>query len=338
MALVRGGGLVGTPSGTLGGAVVRQTRTRGVLGAKRGKARAPSQAQIDRRAVWKDLLQTWRTLAHTNQQAWQTWAESWTDDFVNPQPKLISGFGRFMAYASHALSAGVPILNAPSEAGRGPAEFCYPDLWANTEAGTLRITQLHPMMLSDPDPIRVVVSLGPPRPHARRWDPRAYTPIVSWDPVAGEPGIDSAPIVVPLPASPYPRPWLWGRGVVSCGAGALSSPGFWPLETVGPGQSWALRIRPIADFIELQRVEVTATQIVFYGVAPPFGAFVDPHNLGVAPNVTIANLRTTLNAISPWRVVDINSSWAGRSSADINQRVLSGKTVNTQPALLTVNV
>ena len=116
----------------------------------------------------------------------------------------------------------------------------------------------------------------------------------------------------------------------------MSAPGVWPLETAGPGMTWAFRMRPIADFITDQQVERTSNGfLTFYGAIDGV-PFVDPHDLTDPSNATIADLIATIDSISPWRVRQTNSAVLSRPSTDIPVFPRRGKTIASQPTLIVV--
>lgn len=192
------------------------------------------------------------------------------------------------------------------------------------------------MELWGPEESRCIVSLSPGMPNQRRWNPRTWRPVMSWDPYAVQPQWGSSTITVPLPASKYTRPWYWGQTRSVNGWGSVSAPAQWPLETTPPGFTWAFRVHPVAEFLSPQSIELTPTELRFYVVIPMFGPFVDVYSLTSGPTATIGGLVSAIDATSPWRTRGVNSAVSARPSTDIQLVARSSRTVRTQPALLYV--
>jgi hypothetical protein len=336
MSIARPGGPVTGISGTHRGLTFRSSRATTYIAQSDTRRRFPTQAQIDHRAKMTQFGALWRSLSSEQRSAWQSWADAFGSD-LTPRPSTApNGWNRYLAWALLADFCGLPPLDEPSNEGVGPAEFALLDLWANVEDETLTVSMIEPMLVVDESPVRVMYGLGPPRPRSRRRDPRTYGPVGFFDPNVAQPIWDVNPIVVPLELGGIPRPWFWGDSTTIGGDGNVSAPGVWPLETAGPGMTWAFRMRPIADFITDQQVERTSNGfLTFYGAIDGV-PFVDPHDLTDPSNATIADLIATIDSISPWRVRQTNSAVLSRPSTDIPVFPRRGKTITSQPTLIVV--
>jgi hypothetical protein len=279
----------------------------------------------------------WRGLSDANRAAWQAWADAFGADLDPIPPRGANGWTRFAQWSTVADFCGLDPLDSPTNEGVGPAEFASLDLWANVEDETLEVSMLEPFLGVDASPTRIVFGLGPPRPHSRKRDPRQFGPVGFFDPDSVLPEWDTNPISIALDLGGIPRPWFWGYSLTIGGDGNVSSRGIWPLETAPPGQTWAFRMRPIADFIEMQSVERTPDDMLTFRGTVGGVPFEDPHDLTAPANATIADLIDTIDTISPWRTRQVNSSILTRPSTDIPIIPRRGKTVTTQPTLITVS-
>jgi len=338
MVRVRPGPMQGTTSGTLGSVTYRASRQSMVASHSIGHKRAPTAAQLAHREAWATLSRAWNSLDNADRLAWNAWADSF-DAAGEPRASTApNGRNRFMGWNQLAGFAGLPQLDAPTNAGVGSAEFALLDLFANVETGKLEVKMLEPFLELDASPIRIYTQLGPAKPRNVRTDPRSYTTLHAFDPAAGQPGIDVPTIEIDLPASQYDRPWYWGSTRTTGGDGNVSSPGVWPLETAAPGEGWAFRMVPFGLPIELNKVERTAGGfLIFYGSVAGV-PFVDPHDLTAPANATIGDLVDTINDISPWRTTSVNSSRLSVASTDIPVFTLTERTSTSQPKLVTVQV
>lgn len=338
MAIVRPGGLLGPISGTLGNVTYRAKRASMIAGVRAGPKRKPSAKQLQARQALAAQAKAWGELTNAERLAWNAWADNF-DVLGDPRASTApNGFDRFLAYARLAAAAGLPQLSLPTNSGVGPAEFALLDLFADVEADVLRIKMLEPFLERDASPTRIYTQLGPARQRRRRTDPRAYSTVHSFNPALGQPGVDLPEFVVPLPASAFDRPWYWGSSRTTGGDGNVSLPGVWPLETAGPGEGWVFRMRPIADFIDLNRVERTADDFLVFTGSILGVPFVDPHDLTAAENATIEGLVDTIDTISPWRTTSVNLSRLTVPSVDITLFPQREKTLTSQPTTIVVGV
>lgn len=326
------------PSGPVAGVLFRRTRTLAVVGPIIRRLRRTSPAQQRHRSAVSALHRAWLALPDATRQLWVTWANDYDAAAGDDADTAPAARERFLAINIARQATDLPSLDAPANPGVGNAEFPPLDIFPDTEADELRVKQLVPMLLTDTAPLRVVYSLGPAQRRTRRSNPRSPSPVGFYDPNAGEPGFTAPEIVQALPATTIPSPRYWGYSRLLAGDGNLSTPGVWPLETVGPGQTWALRIRPLFDAITEQSVQRRPGDelvIAFKVAGIPFEDVID---LTAGGSDTIGELATTIDGLGLWEVVDLNAANSSRDSVDIPEDIPNRKTINTQPALLTVSI
>lgn len=336
MAVFRPGSTVGQISGALGGVVFGKGRGAGVLRVNAGSRARTSAASVLSRARAVSARQRWGLLTEVQRGAWNAWAAAYDAAAGVGADRVPSGFNRFVAVNTYrAFTDLVPLLS-PLDPGVGSAEPPFVDVWADESTGVGRVQMLLPLLDVDRAPVRVIVYLSAARQPLLRSEPKAWRPWLWFNPRPSQPGIDGPPIFAPLPPSAFARSSWWASAVLIGGSGNVSPRTLWPLDVLPASSTWALRIRPFIGGVSMNSVERTvAGQLVFRGDQVG-GSFVDPHNLGVAPNVTIGDLASTIDSISPWEVVDVNPAVAGRSSLDLPVMPLLVRQLETQPVLLSV--
>ena len=116
-----GGGLIGAPSGSLGGLTASHNRHGYYLRARVVPTKVVNEHTLTARARLADASQHWGTLTSAEQLAWATYAESApiTDRLGSKQ--VLTGHGAFVAVNNKILVAGgtkikVPPLAAPPAA------------------------------------------------------------------------------------------------------------------------------------------------------------------------------------------------------------------------------
>lgn len=336
MAIIRPSTAASGARRRLGGTVLRNSRSIGFAANVPGRSHGASPAQVASRAAFAALVREWQTIGEANRTAWNAWADAFNAGDPDNADRRQSGFNRFVGLNRVRASTDLPQLDAPTNPGVGSAEPAYVDVWPDLDAGTVTIRMLQPMLIIDAEPLRVVVYQGPPQVRTRKRDPRSWRPLAWFDPVAGQPGIDAPPLVLPLQTGGIPRPWFWASAITAAGDGNLSPRTLWPTETVGPGRVLAFRLRPGPFGTSPTTVERTPDGVLNFTYTDGGTEFDFPYPLTDPQFETVGKLAAGIDISQVWLTSDLNSGVADRPSTDIPVFPRESRTMFTQPKLITL--
>lgn len=317
MAIIKPGPALAGVNGSIGGSAVLRKVVNGVVftSPPRRSRRTPGQSLAASRLAAASLQ--WDQLTDAQRTAWRTYSDRYYEDKAGEQPSRAPGRSLFIAQYAHALRAGqTPALNGPPAlSGRQASLAANWDLVSNNSSARVRgLVEFFPA--GSAQVFASAFADVRPKPTTRAYRSQgAY--LGTWRADNHPTGIPSAGITFQLPTPCPTGGAVWITTRTWSADGRIGKQVRQLVEAIPPGLVLAFRMWSSLmgttglGFQILEGDELRLFEDIGKG---PETTIIDLNPPG---GRTIAQVRTLINATTPWAVLDANTALNARPAADI---------------------